>query len=234
MGAAKGVARQQDAVETGRGERRQGNFRRETRGPAAHGAGNFSVAQRGQGDRQLHQPAAAERVAEAALPRHERRTGKLACVALGLEPPGLERARAVALNPDAPAANRAGDRRQAGGEAGTIRLVAGEMKHLVVQRVGREAERTGGAAEHRERRAITEPDRAGLAHRVRRGQAGVEDLQAVKTAGDERADEIKTKHEHAVSKSRVQQACGVHEPEMRRHARVREHLHVFAPAQLLP
>ena len=62
----------------------------------------------------------------------------------------------------------------------------------------------------------------------------VEDLQAVKSAGDKRADEIEGEHQHAVRQAGVQQARGVRQPEVRGDAGVREDVHVFAPAEFAP
>lgn len=73
----------------------------------------------------------------------------------GLKCPG-----AVALQPHPPASDCCGDRRCAGGKTGAVRLVAREMKHLVMQGVRREVERAGVSRQHGKAGAIAEPDRA--------------------------------------------------------------------------
>ena len=87
MGTAKRIAGENGAVESRAGERLQRHGVGETGSGGADRAGDFPgrCAQRREGDGEFHQAATAERVAEAAFPRNERRPGKLSRRDLGLE-----------------------------------------------------------------------------------------------------------------------------------------------------
>ena len=147
-----------------------------------------------------------------------------------LEPPGFECAGPVALDPEPAPADGGDQRRQTRGKTGA----SGEMKHLIVQALGGNRQPTPIAREHGERRAVAQPDRARGPHRVGRGPIRVEDFQGVKSAGDKRAQEIKRKHQRPLRQPGPNQACGLHEPEVRRDASVRKDRHVVAPAEFAP
>ncbi len=177
MGAAEGVAGADHAVEGGEIEGGEGDLGRETRGGGADGARRAAGAQGGDGDGELDQAAAAEGVAEGALPGDERGAGELFRERGGLEPAGLEGAGAVALQPDAsPGEQGAGQGVEAGGEAGAVGLVGGEVVHLVVQALGEQGVVAAVAGEHGEGGAVAEANGTGRAILVGRGRVGVEDF----------------------------------------------------------
>src|ERR1017187_5808684 len=122
MGAAEGIAGENGSVESRAGEWLQCDVVGETWRRAADRAGNFPCrsAQRGEGNGEFDEPAAAERVAEAAFPGNQRCTGELPTQDLGLEPACLQRAGAVAFDPNPPPAHRGGNRGGAGGKAGAV------------------------------------------------------------------------------------------------------------------
>src|SRR5580692_9865789 len=135
MRAAEGIAGAEHGIEAAVVETFQRDGIGERRRCAADGAGGAAGAQRGGRQRKLDEAATAERVAEAAFPRDERRAGKRARERPGLEAAGLERTGAVALEPGAAPSGRGGQRREARVKAGAVGLVGGEMVHFIVQRL---------------------------------------------------------------------------------------------------
>ena len=109
---AKRIARAHDTVRGAEGERRERHGFLKRGCFAAHGAGRAAGANRFARERELDEAATAERVPETAFPPRERRTGKRRGERRAFEPPRLNRAGAVALEPHATAGRSRGDRRE--------------------------------------------------------------------------------------------------------------------------
>mgnify|MGYP000458605406 CR=1 FL=1 len=106
------------------------------------------------------------------------------------------------------AAGGGGDERgEAGGEAGAVGLVGGEVVELVEKILSRDREVAAVAREDSVGGAVAEADGAGGAVGVGRGEGGVENLQRMKTTGDERAEKIEGEDEGVVGQAGGDDAC---------------------------
>src|SRR5258708_23569902 len=234
VGTAKGIAGENGSVEFCAGEGLQRNGVGETRSRAADRAGNRSTWERWEGNGKFHQSTTTEGVTETSFPADERCDGKLPGDHLRFEPPGLQRAGTVALDPDPSATGCGGDGRSANRKTSAVWLVGGEMKHLVMQGVRGQPDGRGLTRQHRKSGAVTEANGSCFTPCVRRWHRTVQNLQAVKSSGHKWTDEIEREHQHAIRQSRVQQPCGVHQAEGRGATGVRENMNVLTPTHLAP
>ena len=121
-------------------------------------------------------------------------------------------------------------RRQTGRETGAVRAIGGKVVHLVIQRLPLEREVAAVARQDRVSRAVAKPDRAGGSVRIRGGKTRVQNLQGIKAARHERADEIERKHQRPLRETRVEHARCEQQAQVRGHARVRHRGDVGPPA----
>ncbi len=110
-------------------------------------------------------------------------------------------------------------------------MVGGEVVELVEEVLRSEGEVAAVAREHRVGGAVAEADGAGGAVCVGRGEGRVEDFQRVKTAGDERAEEIEGEDEGVVREAGGEDAGSLEQAEVRGDAGVGKDSDVFAPAE---
>ena len=102
MGSAKSVARADNAVGCSQWNGIERDARMKNRQSAPDRSRRLAGANGGAGESEFDETATSERVAEAAFPSDQRRTGKCFRERRAFEPSGFERARAVTLQPDTP------------------------------------------------------------------------------------------------------------------------------------
>src|SRR5688572_19043953 len=229
--SAKGVARADHAIQVVDRDRLGRDVRVEQWWSASDGTGSAAGADGRAGHGEFDEAAASERVTEAAFPSDERCIRKSLGQRGAFQAAGFQRAGTMAFQPDAPAGRAGAERSKACGETGASAAVRGEVVHFVVETWSLDRKVARVARENRERRAIAETDRAGGAVGVGRGKAGVENLEGVESAGDERADEIEREDQRTVRETGMQRARGHEQSQMRGYTRMGDGGDVGPPAK---